>query len=130
MRGYTDDIQTMRQHMALYNGPHKVDVVSLSDLRVSIPGRGIVTLDQTPHYQYILGNKQPYLDLLLAQNYLYHQSINSFEYVINNDLDYLDKPHEQDFIFCYTTCVIIDGVHRATYLFHLDIKQAPVILAE
>jgi hypothetical protein len=130
MRGYTDDIKKMQQHMELYDGQYKVDIVSIADLRADIPGRGIITLDQTPHYQYIIGNKYPYLNLLLAQNYPYHQSIDSFEYVINNNLYYLDKPHERDFIFCYTTRVIIDGVHRASYLFYLGVKQVPVILAE
>jgi hypothetical protein len=104
-------------------------LIKLSDLRVRIHGPMIVAINKTPHYQYIVGNKSAYMEFL----YEYHASVialslERFEYVINGPYDYLGGPHNDEYIKCDGDMVIVDGVHRATRLFQLGIKEIPVMV--
>lgn len=134
MKGYTNDYDKMVEHMARYTGPHQVEIMRIDRLRVSMPGNSkrllIQRLGETLHYQYTLGNTQPYKDWLVANNHFYELSLASFEHLMNDDSNYLDEPHDQDFILYYQGMdypVIIDGVHRATRLFQLGVEYAPVL---
>lgn len=127
MKGYTTINDVMLAHMAAYDGPDEIRIIPIADLCVRTPAGSIVTLEATPHYQYTLGNKQPYRDWLVEHNHLYESSLASFEHLMNDESDYLDEPYDQDFILCDKNFVIIDGVHRATRLFQLGVKHAPVV---
>lgn len=127
MKGYTEDEELMLAHIALYKGPYEAHILEIANLQVSMPGEGIVAIDATPHFQYTLGDKEPYKAWLIEQNHLYNESLASFEYIMSNDFDYLDGPHAQHFILHTDELVIVDGVHRATRLFQLGILQAPVL---
>ncbi|MHA2063150.1 MAG: hypothetical protein ACXABY_02095 [Candidatus Thorarchaeota archaeon] len=128
MKGYTTVSALMLVHMDAYKGSDEMWIMPLSRLCVRMPGEGIVNLDATPHYQYTLGNKQPYRDWLVKHHHLYESSLASFEHLMNDESYYLDEPYDQDFILCDKNFVIIDGVHRATRLFQLGVVLAPVAL--
>lgn len=127
MKGYTTDHDVMLAHMAAYDGLDEIRIIPIADLCVRTPEKTIAKIDETPHYQYTLGNKQPYLDWLVAHNHLYELSLASFEHLMNDESYYLDAPYDQNFILCNKDFVIIDGVHRATRLFQLGVVLAPVV---
>ena len=130
MKGYTDSADVMLQHIDRYAGHEVVHIIEIAKLRIRMPGEGIVAITATPHYLYTLGNKQPYKDWLVAHNHLYDSSLASFEYLMNDGADYLDGKHADDFIVHDSQLVIIDGVHRATRLFQLGVRFAPVLWRE
>lgn len=127
MKGYVKYAFTMAKHIERYEGEEEAHLIEVATLKVRMPGEGIVAIDQTPHYQYTLGNTQPYKDWLVAHDHLYESSLASFEHLMNDDSLYLDGKHRQDFIMHDDDLVIIDGVHRATRLFQLGVKYAPVL---
>ena len=135
MKGYTIDESVMRKHMDGYTGKNQPHIVDLEKLQV-IDIRGKITsIKDSPHYQYVLGNKQPYIDFLKRDHPSeYEQSIESFEYLLNSELDYLDTNHKkyngwdgEDTFIIHDNYVIRDGVHRASRLLQLGIKLAPVL---
>jgi 2-polyprenyl-3-methyl-5-hydroxy-6-metoxy-1,4-benzoquinol methylase len=117
----------MDKQLRRYEGDYSAEIVTLSDLKVRIFKDLIVGIDETPHYQYALGNHQPYKDFLVKYNHLYDSSLESFEHIMNDDSCYLEGEHEADFIHIDGDNIIVDGVHRATRLFHLGAKEAPVV---
>ena len=127
MHGYTNKIEDMRRHIARYQGYHLPKIILTNSLQVRIFGSIIVSLDNTPHYQYIIGNKDQYMGFLHQYNHPIEESLRRFEDVIHGPWDYLDGPHEQKFIECDPNLVIVDGVHRAVRLFQLGIKVIPVV---
>lgn len=127
MKGYSADFMTMLEQMLHYEGDDLPHTIEIARLRVRMPRQGIVAINATPHYLYTLGNQQPYKDWLVEHNHLYESSLASFEYLMNDESEYLGKGHELDFIIHDDDLVIIDGVHRATRLFQLGVKYAPVL---
>jgi len=128
MKGYTDNENVMREHMESYSGRHKIHIVEIAKLQISMPGQGIMTISQTPHYQYVCGNKEPYKEWLIEHGHLYEESLASFEYLMNDDSYYLDLKHARDFIMHDDELIIVDGVHRATRLFQLGVLRAPALI--
>lgn len=141
MKGYTTDKELMHQHMAKYTGElsprfgigpgsYEPCIVEIAKLKVRTPDKDIITISESPHYQYAIGNKDVYIDFL---HEFYHQwapfdiQLNSFDYLLGDEKDYLDPPHDQDFILCRQDLTIMDGVHRATCLLLLDVKFAPIL---
>ncbi len=127
MRGYTTNPAIIQQQVLAYKGTDVVLFIDLEGLQVRMPSGDIVPLDATPHYQYTLGNKQPYCDWLIEHSHLYESSLASFEDLMNDGSLYLEGSHAQDFILCDRNFVIIDGVHRATRLFQLGVVRVPVL---
>jgi len=125
MKGYKQEIGLIA--MFDYKGPDIVVYMAPKRLRVRLPSGDIVALDETPHYQYTIGNKQPYCDWLIEYGHLYESSLASFEHLMSDESFYLEGQHAQDFILCDKNFVIIDGVHRATRLFQLGARRIPVL---
>lgn len=97
----------------------------------------LVKLKNTPHYQYLQGNKQPYYDYLVKfgknVGYGLEHSVKNFEKLIHSESAYLRQKYSSNYIICEKTKsifssknVIIDGVHRASILLHLANTQIPV----
>jgi hypothetical protein len=89
---------------------------NINDLRAVLITRWpdvkrLVRLEDTPHYQFLLGNRQPYIDYLKIANQPDH-SVEKFDRLIN-DFD-IEK---SKFIRCYPDnqgkWIIADGFHRA-----------------
>lgn len=127
MKGYTTSSIEMMKHMARYKGPEEPHIIEIASLRVMMPGEGVKKLYETPHFQYTLGYQEPYKMWLIQENHLYESSLASFEYLMNDDTEYLGEGHEDDFIIHKDDMVIFDGVHRATRLFQLGVIRAPVL---
>ena len=135
MKGYTIDESVMRKHMDGYTGKNQPHIVDLEKLQVIDIRGNLSSIKDSPHYQYVLGNKQPYIDFLKRDHPSeYEQSIESFEYLLNSELDYLDTTHKkyngwggEDTFIIHDNYIIRDGVHRASRLLQLGIKLAPVL---
>jgi 2-polyprenyl-3-methyl-5-hydroxy-6-metoxy-1,4-benzoquinol methylase len=135
MKGYTRNAAVMRSHIDDYRGDNHPHIIEINKLKVADKRGTITPIKETPHYQYVLGNKQPYLDFLREDHpNEYNESISSFEYLINSELDYLDSSHKkyngyagEDSFIIHDDYIIRDGVHRATLLTQLGITHAPVL---
>ena len=80
----------------------------------------IIRLEDSPHYQYLLGNKQPYIDYLKIAHQPDH-SVEKYQQLINEF-----QIEKANFIRCYPVnekWVIADGFHRACILLHRGISQ-------
>ena len=132
MKDYMRNPSNIMMAVLSYAGPHMPHVMNVRDLKVRMPAGGgrhtIVALNETPHYQYALGNKLPYVDWLIEHHHLVEESLASFEHLMNDDSVYLDTPHEDKFIMHDHDLVIVDGVHRATRLCSLGANFVPVLL--
>ncbi len=127
MIGYMKTISDMQLDLERYDGPEEVHIIKIATLRVRMPLEGIIAIDETPHYQYALGNQQPYKDWLITHHHLYDSSLASFDYLMTDESNYLEGKHDQDYIMHDDDLVIIDGTHRATRLFQLGVVHAPVL---
>lgn len=116
MKGYNIS-RLPKTYISQYPGPHEVWLLEVAKLRVRMPDGTIRALDETPHYQFVRGNKEPYKRWLRRYNHLYESSLDSFESLLREDFYYLEGEYSQDFIRCNQNFVIIDGVHRATVLY-------------
>ena len=130
MNRYYEYVLEMRFDFDKYDGPEEIHLVEIATLKVRMPkegGHDIVGIDATPHYQYTLGNKQPYKDWLVANKHLYEESLASFEHLMNDDSRYLGGDYTMGHILHDDDMVILDGVHRATRLFQLGVVYAPAL---
>lgn len=131
MNRYYKYVLEMRHDFDRYDGPQSIHLIKISDLKVrmrgDLQGREIVNIDETPHYQYTLGNQQPYKDWLRANKHFYDESLASFEHLMTDNSRYLGGDYTMGHILHDDDMVIIDGVHRATRLFHLGVIYAPAL---
>ena len=131
MNCYYKYVLEMRHDFDRYDGPEELHLIEISALKVRMPKEGggheVVSIDATPHYQYTLGNQQPYKDWLVANNHLYDESLASFEHLMTDDSRYLGGEHAMSHILHDDDMVILDGVHRATRLFQLGVIYAPAL---
>lgn len=105
--------------------------VNLSDLRCNIIGKGIVQIKDTPHFKYIQGFKSEYISYInkhigieLQENHF----CESFDHLIDTyDVNY-KSDGKKSFIIVNKNNTIVDGLHRATILLKLNIKQIRVII--
>ncbi len=99
----------------------------------------IVHISKTPHYQYLLGDKKPYLDYLKkygkSVGYTLEHSSEAFDSLISDTKTYLSKNYASNYIVCEKIAtkfgkklVIIDGVHRATILLKNKSSNIPVAI--
>ena len=95
----------------------------------------------TPHYQYAIGNKQPYSEYLSMLKHITwaRAAINQehldlkfmfdkYDKILHSEDEYLQPPYEQKYIICDSTGLIQDGLHRATVLLSNSILRAPVAM--
>lgn len=116
-------------------------VTSVDRERLKIVSMKPIPIEETPHYQYAIGNKEVYEKYLLNLKHITwaRAAINEehldvqfmfdkFDAILNSELLYLDSPHEEKYIICNMNQLIIDGVHRSISLLANNIYQAPVAL--
>jgi hypothetical protein len=132
--------------------PHKVVMADLTMLKGNIVksvDRNRLTITRmeptliidSPHYQYAIGNKQPYQEYLemlkhitwaraaINQEHLDIQFMfDKFDKILDNKTEYLIPPYESYYIICNNNRMIIDGMHRTISLLSNNIKNAPVAL--
>ena len=98
---------------------YKVVEVDVNNLRANI-NSNIVKIEDTPHYQYILGNRDVY------RNYFYtnfgktlqeDHFPESFDDLINNfNENYIRDDGKESYIIINNNNIISDGVHRASII--------------
>lgn len=93
----------------------------------------------TPHYQFVLGNKKPYQEYLLTYGenvgYGREHSVNSFKQILNSKDSYLSGAYNRDYIVVEEVSglfgkklVVLDGVHRLCQLISQEVPAAPVVI--
>lgn len=122
---------------------HVIKKINLCDLKARIVTRvenshvehKHVLLKDTPHYQFINGNKEPYRNYL--KNFTWAVGFgrdHSEEIFLNlilrlDEYGYLSGPNNGDYIVCElinNEVVITDGLHRAVYLLSKGYDNVPV----
>ena len=104
-------------------------LVDIKDIRVRLvtdwPNQVIVRLDNTPHYKFLFGIEQPYIDYLAKSNQPDH-AVEKYRSLINNfDINKLGD------ILCiekYGQYIISDGFHRACILLKMGYSQIEITL--
>ena len=104
-------------------------LVNINDIRARLittwPDQKLVRLQDTPHWQFLNGNKQPYIDYLEKANQPEH-SVQKFEALITNF-----NLRSLDFIECIekdNKYIISDGFHRACIFLHKGITEIVIVL--
>lgn len=111
----------------------KIQNRKLDSLSVRLLKRGIVKVSDSPHYQYILGNKQPYIDYFYNNFYFGTGPFEDhfpqkFDYLINSfRLNYTEINGKKCKIIIDNNDVILDGVHRAAICLNLGIEEISCI---
>jgi len=97
----------------------KVVDVAIADLRANINGRS-VKIEDTPHYQYVLGNQnayKTYFHMNFGRTLQEDHFPESFDDLINNfDENYKRYDGKESYIIINKENIISDGVHRASIL--------------
>ena len=95
----------------------KIVEVNLSDIRASLitnyPSKKIIKLEESPHYQFLLGNREPYIEYMKISHQKEH-SVEVFEELIKN-FNYLEGSNKNKFVVCNKFgdyYLIQDGFHR------------------
>jgi len=114
-------------HLNINN--YEIVALDLNNLRANVNGN-IIKIEDTPHYQYVLGNKDAYI------NYFYKNFgkilqedhfPESFDRLIQNfDVNYKTPSGKKSHIIVQKN-TIRDGLHRASILKHLGIKKIKCI---
>ena len=97
-----------------------IKIVDVKELRCSVIGKGIVSIDESPHYQYVQGNKDPYIEYVnknIGEKLQEDHYPEAFEKLINNfDINYNETRRKKSLIIINKDKVIIDGLHRVSIL--------------
>jgi len=106
-------------HLSLSKN-NTIKKVNLNELKGSVINKGIVLINETPHFQYVQGNKQPYIEYVnrnIGEKLQEDHYPESFEKLINNfDQNYNDNKLKKSFIIIDKDNVILDGLHRCSIL--------------
>ncbi|MFC1591409.1 class I SAM-dependent methyltransferase [Thermodesulfobacteriota bacterium] len=97
----------------------------------------IVKLQQTPHYQFIKGNKKPYQEYLEkfgeSVGFGIEHSEGAFAALLESQERYLGEHYRSNYIVCFEKqnlfgkkSILLDGVHRACLLLHQGVSEIPV----
>ena len=93
---------------------------NLHELKCSIIDKGIVRLEDTPHFQYVQGYKNAYIEYVnrnIGEKLQEDHYPESFEKLINNfDKNYNDNRLKHSYIIVNKDSIILDGLHRVSIL--------------
>ncbi len=97
-------------HLSLSKN-NTIKILNLNELKCSIIDRGIVFIDDTPHFQYVQGNKKPYIEYVnrnIGERLQEDHYPESFEKLINNfDQNYNDNKLKKSFIIIYDFFILL-----------------------
>ena len=106
-------------HLSLGNN-NLIKNLRVNELKCNIIDKGIVFIEDTPHFQYIKGQTNAYIEYVnrnIGEKLQEDHYPDSFEKLINNfDKNYTDKSQKKSYIIVNKNNVILDGVHRASVL--------------
>tara|TARA_R100001443_G_C3317369_1_gene169235 strand:- start:264 stop:704 length:441 start_codon:yes stop_codon:yes gene_type:complete len=121
-------------------GRYEIRTIRLENILDKIYGSPIaLRVKDTPHYKYLMGNKQPLRDYFEscrgitwarkgtpAENMTVDELLEEFHDVINSEKEYLEPPYESHYIIIGRDWHCIDGLRRACVLLANGIEEAPV----
>jgi hypothetical protein len=117
-RRYEKEIHYIPWHLNKVD-PCLVTDVRIDDLLCNIRSR-LVRLEETPHYQYVRGDRDPYIryfDEGAGKTFQEDHFAHAFDNLIKNyDERYTRKDGKQSLIIIDSNNIILDGVHRASIL--------------
>ena len=104
---------------------------NISDLKCSIFNKGIIQIQDSPHFKYVKGDKDDYLSYVsknigvtLQENH-FHQS---FDHLISNfDLNY-QEAEKKSCIIVNSGNIILDGLHRCSIMLKLGVKKVKCLV--
>lgn len=101
-------------------GRYKVVDVNLDCLSANIIGKGVVPLEDTPHFKYLHGSSKEYIQYFyknFGTNLCEDHFPEAFDYLIKNfDPNHVREDGKKSHIIINEQNIIIDGVHRAVIL--------------
>lgn len=105
--------------------------VNISDLKCNVLGKGIVKVQDSPHFKYVKGDKDDYLSYVsknigvTLQEDHFHQS---FDHLISNfDLNY-QEAEKKSCIIVNSDNIIQDGLHRCSIMLKLGVEKVKCLV--
>jgi len=152
MKGYTTDHKNFSFNLTfpknLYGIKDKPYLICKTDLETlfarlvtgsdgKTATHSLARLRDTPHFSYINGNKEPYIDYLITYGkdvgFGAEHSVESFERLLSSSYKYLEGEYSSNYIICEhvktetgVMNVLMDGVHRACLLLSQGVRIVPV----
>lgn len=119
-------------HLNIDPAQIKETSVKISDLKCSIIGKGVIDIKDSPHFKYILGDKEEYKEYInkhigieLQENHL----CEAFDKLINSyDPNYKPDDLKKSRIIINSNNVIQDGLHRCAIASNLNINSAQCVV--
>ena len=120
---------------------HELHARVVRDVGQSGVRHQITKLEDTPHYQFVMGRREPYRQYLAqfgaSVGAGIEHSEESFDALLASEFDYLAAPHASSYILCErvksllsSKLVILDGVHRASILLARGLRELPVAVVQ
>ncbi len=112
-------------------GSYTVVDMNLDDLRANVIGKGAVSLMDTPHFHYLQGKKEEYIQYFykhFGTNLCEDHFPEAFDYLIQNfNPNYVRSDGKKSHFIVNEKNIILDGVHRAVILRDREISQVQCI---
>jgi hypothetical protein len=93
-------------------------------------GKGLIKVKDSPHFKYVKGDKleyQSYINKHIGIELQENHFCETFDRLINLYDPNYKSDGKKSFIIANKNNVIVDGLHRASILTNLNIKQTRVI---
>ena len=94
--------------------------IKIDELKCSVIDKGIVCVEDSPHFQYVQEDKNAYIEYVnsnIGEKLQEDHFPESFDNLINNfDKNHKDKSLKKSYIIVNKDNVILDGLHRAAIL--------------
>jgi len=114
---------------------HIIKKVNLQNISAGIMSEtGIITcpISETPHYSYVSGEKEKYLEYYKKFKVNYNipmkKILQDFENLINEKSNYLEGEHKEKYIILNDSMGIMDGHHRAAVLLKNGVTEIPIAI--
>lgn len=118
-------------HLPIIKNKITIDEKNINDIKVKVIDAGIINIIDSPVYQYINGNKKPYIKYWnnnKGTKIQDNHSPQNFDKLINNfkpnEYNYNDK----NLIIVSSNLIVLDGHHRISILKHAGINNIKVAI--
>lgn len=99
---------------------YEIKTIEINELKCSLIDKGIVFIEDSPHFQYVKGHKTHYFDYVNKNIGVKLQEDHypeTFEKLINNfDKQYNNKRLKKSYVIVGRDNIILDGLHRVSIL--------------
>ena len=110
----------MPWHLSSEFSNARIKIININSLRCCIINERIMSIEETPHFQYLQGNKKNYIDYVNKNIGIHLQQDHyplSFDKLIKNfDKNYCDHSSKKSYIIINSNNEVMDGVHRVAIL--------------